>query len=478
MISKLHIFLLLIFITYSHNVDVKLDDDVYVLTDGNFKEFVRENTSVFVKYYAPWCGHCKKLAPEYHEIAKYFNDNKNVKIAKVDCTENQELCKSNGVSGYPTLFYYEGNYRGVKFSGERSKNGIISYIKSKLEPSKELPTVHDVVQLINSLSDEQKAFVFVGTKGFENYIAQIKTEPSISFYHIKESNSFKEKDGSLISFGSNGYKNVLEPELLLSNFPFFIKSELSLPVTYMNNIIYQKLLREKSPALILIFDEANKERIIKLGRDFSKGINKEIMVILVPHNSSIQEDIYVINIYRLVVTKAPFAAIIEADNRRKKYYYKEAELNLEGLFTLFTNWKEKKIEFDYLSEDIPTKQGDVYTLVAHTFDKIVNDKEKDVVVFFSSPHCGHCKKVEPIYEELARHYKDDPNIIISKINCKENELEFIIGSFPTFYIYPGQSSNSIFYKENERTVKALSNFVEENRFYKNEKKKINKKDDL
>jgi len=73
---------------------------------------------VLVKYYAPWCGHCKALAPTWDELAKDTADIEDLVIAKFDATAN-EVAGLN-IRGYPTLkFYPKGNKDGVDYSGDR-----------------------------------------------------------------------------------------------------------------------------------------------------------------------------------------------------------------------------------------------------------------------------------------------------------------------------------------------------------------------
>ncbi|KAG9156698.1 hypothetical protein Leryth_006661 [Lithospermum erythrorhizon] len=87
-------------------LSLALGDDVVVLTQDNFDKEVGQDRGALVEFYAPWCGHCKKLAPEYEKLAASFKKAKSVLIGKVDCDEHKDLCQKYGVSGYPTIQWF------------------------------------------------------------------------------------------------------------------------------------------------------------------------------------------------------------------------------------------------------------------------------------------------------------------------------------------------------------------------------------
>ena len=74
------------------------------LTPSNFDSKVKNSDGVWiVEFYAPWCGHCRNLAPEYQKAAKALKGA--VGVGAVDCDQeaNKQLCGQYGVQGFPTL---------------------------------------------------------------------------------------------------------------------------------------------------------------------------------------------------------------------------------------------------------------------------------------------------------------------------------------------------------------------------------------
>merc|ERR1711916_224927 len=105
--------------------------DGQILTSSNFDSIVDGSKHVFVEFYAPWCGHCKNLAPTYDELGAKFKDDAEVVIAKMDATANEIDVPGVEVSGFPTLYFLPGNDKKSpkKYDGGRDLDGFMSYIK-------------------------------------------------------------------------------------------------------------------------------------------------------------------------------------------------------------------------------------------------------------------------------------------------------------------------------------------------------------
>jgi protein disulfide-isomerase-like protein len=82
-----------------------------LLNHANFADMTKGKT-VFLKAYAPWCGHCQELAPEWKRMALHWEGNPKVLVASIDCTAEEEFCLSLAVEAFPTILYGDASAEG------------------------------------------------------------------------------------------------------------------------------------------------------------------------------------------------------------------------------------------------------------------------------------------------------------------------------------------------------------------------------
>jgi protein disulfide-isomerase A1 len=118
---------------------------VKVLVSSNFDEVALDKTKdVLVEFYAPWCSHCKQLAPIFDQLAEKFKDTESVVIAKMDATVNE--LEHTKIQSFPTLkMYKKGDNAVVDFNGERTLEGLSKFVESGgLEDAAGVPDVEEV----------------------------------------------------------------------------------------------------------------------------------------------------------------------------------------------------------------------------------------------------------------------------------------------------------------------------------------------
>eukprot|EP00929_Paragymnodinium_shiwhaense_P074623 TRINITY_DN381_c0_g1_i1.p1 TRINITY_DN381_c0_g1~~TRINITY_DN381_c0_g1_i1.p1 ORF type:complete len:370 (-),score=95.51 TRINITY_DN381_c0_g1_i1:44-1153(-) len=111
-----------------------MDDSthVVVLTRDTFTDYLAQNSRTMVEFYAPWCGHCKKLAPEYEKVAAQFDGRAG--FAAVDATKEEQLSRVFKVTGYPALKWFVHG-RPFDYEGPRTASDISSWVEERLTPA-------------------------------------------------------------------------------------------------------------------------------------------------------------------------------------------------------------------------------------------------------------------------------------------------------------------------------------------------------
>jgi len=111
------------------------------LTDSTFNKVVLdEEKDVLVEFYAPWCGHCKSLAPVWESVAKTFANDKDVVVAKIDAEAETTVAQNYGISSYPQLkFFPKGSKKEpVNYEKGRTEKDFIDFLNENAGTSRVL----------------------------------------------------------------------------------------------------------------------------------------------------------------------------------------------------------------------------------------------------------------------------------------------------------------------------------------------------
>ncbi|AQK69417.1 Protein disulfide-isomerase like 2-1 [Zea mays] len=140
-----------------------IPSSVVVLTSETFDSIVLD------EFYAPWCGHCKHLAPIYEKLASVFKQDDSVVIANLDADKHTDLAKKYGVSSFPTLkFFPKGNKAGEDYDGGRDLDDFVKFINEKCGTSRDpkghltsearlVPSLNPLVkEFLNAVDDKRK----------------------------------------------------------------------------------------------------------------------------------------------------------------------------------------------------------------------------------------------------------------------------------------------------------------------------------
>ncbi|THG08840.1 hypothetical protein TEA_017866 [Camellia sinensis var. sinensis] len=203
-------------------------DDVVVLTEENFEKEIGQDRGALVEFYAPWCGHCKKLAPEYEKLGASFKKAKSVLIGKVDCDEHKSVCSKYGVSGYPTIQWFpKGSLEPKKYEGARTLEALVEFVNSEGGTNVKIAAVPSNVVVLTSDNFDEIVLDDAKDVLVEFYAPWCGHCKNLAPTYEKVATAFKlERDVVIANLDADKYKDLGE-KYGVSGFPtlkFFPKS--------------------------------------------------------------------------------------------------------------------------------------------------------------------------------------------------------------------------------------------------------------
>jgi len=434
--------------------------NVAVLDSESFAPAVAGSDITLVKFYAPWCGHCKKIAPEF-ESASDILEPEGISLAEVDCTldESKAVCSQYGVKGYPTLKVFRGEGEPTDYDGGRDEEGIVKYMRKQTQPAFQVAADAAALKVITDADNTLVAFLSAAEGAdYDTFTTMANAlRNDYNFAIVTDAATIEAEGhaaGSVVF-----YRKFDEPQVTHTG--EFTKDALE---AFLNN--------ESMP----IYGEIGPE-------NYSKYMEKGLPIAwcFVNYPATAEDDAQITAIAAQFKGQLSF---VKLDGERWAQHGKSMGINefpgfaiAEGKknFVYFGDWETEgitahstgvldgTIKPHMKSQEIPEPNDEaVVTLVGKNFEAVAFDNTKDVFVEFYAPWCGHCKSLAPKYEALAEEYSGNANVVIAKVDSTENDTPPEVSGFPTLFLFPAADDTAGIKYEGDRTQEAMSEFITTN----------------
>lgn len=453
----------------SFAAEVTEEKDVAVLTTENFQGFIDSNEFVLVEFYAPWCGHCKALEPEYAKAAGQLKEEgSSIKLAKVDATEESDLSEKFEVRGYPTLKFFKN---GVPrdYSGGRDTKGILAWLEKKTGPAAVTVATSEEYETFKAGKDVHVVgfFTDLESANAKAFLEAADLDDDVTYAVTSSADLIKQlesKDGSIVVFKEfdnkrDNYDGEFSAEAITK---FVAASSLPLVIEFGEDTA-QKIFGGDIKVHNLLFIKKDDENFATVHGEFQKvAAQFKGKCLFVFIDATKEANSRIMEYFGLKDDQLPTMRIITLDGEMKKYKPETDEITEANTLAFVSGFFDGTLKPHLMSEEVPEDwdAAPVKVIVGKNFNDVVLDKSKNVLVEFYAPWCGHCKQLAPIYDELGEKYKDNADVVIAKMDATKNEVEEVkVTSFPTLKYFKKETNEVIDYNGG-RTLEDLSAFID------------------
>ncbi|CAH1241659.1 PDIA5 [Branchiostoma lanceolatum] len=490
----------------------EVPSEVSHLTEDTFSSFIKEHDSVLVMFYAPWCGHCKKMKPAYQEAAEQLlKENPGAKLAAVDATKYAALGTKYEVRGYPTIKYFKNGEMAFQYNKGRTTDDIVAFMK---DPKEEKPPPPE-----KEWSEEPSDVVHLTDATFATY-TQEHSPVLVMFYapwcgHCKRMKPAFEEAATLLktefpaaklaAVDATQYRDVSSkyevrgyPTLLyFKNGQKEFKYQLGRSTQELVKFMKNPQAPPPPPPPEQEWSEVPSEINHLTDQTFDSFVYRHSSVLVMFYapwcgHCKRMKPAYQEAAEQLLKEK-PEAKLAAVD--ATKYKELGQQYGVRGYPTL-KYFKNGKVASDYnkgrakddivafmkspqvappKTEEPPSKEakpaagqedgwetGDVHHLTADSFNTFMQ-QHHSVLVMFYAPWCGHCKKMKPAYLEAAEQLKKEkPEAKLAAVDATQHgdlASNYGVRGYPTLkYFQDGKEAYN--YKKG-RTTSDLVSFMKD-----------------
>ena len=484
----------LLFVTAPLHIRAEEDvdeKDVVVLMDKNFNKTLTKHKYALVEFYAPWCGHCKNQKPAYAQAATQVKKyDESILVAKVDATVETKVAGEFSIRGFPTIKWFVDGKESMDYGSGRTADEIVAWIKKRTGPPSTIVTSSAELKA----AKENQVAMFGYFKSFDDekdkhhaaFESLASKTDDAAFFKLSDASIAKElgissAPGFVVArnypeFGFEAVEGADHPAmkedadktevadrlaafLAAEKLPAFIEfNPTSASRIFGSGIVHQVIAVAPKKKL------APKTDLIKQLTKASSLTRGKVVWVTAALES--EDSAPIINFFGLDKESSDPQIVGFNSQGSKKYALDEGKkITAENLaefgLAVVDGTASKRVKSAPVPKQ-PTEDG-VTVVVGSTFESIVKDPTKDVLLEVYAPWCGHCKSLAPTYAKLAKRFSKIPSVVIAKMDGTENEVpELDVQGYPTIIFFPAEDNASQVPYQGSRDLKGFTKFIKEN----------------
>ncbi|CAB4064080.1 PDIA1 [Lepeophtheirus salmonis] len=432
----LGVFLVCLAATCYGEDEITQDEGVLVLTTKNFDSAIEKHDFMLVEFYAPWCGHCKALAPEFAKAA-------GCSVTESLWSTTEEELQTRSLPGWRRRM----DPRGA---------ATLKTVEEVKDATKDVKVA--VLGLFKDVeSDAAKAYLDAALSMDDETFLISSQDAVFAEYEIKGDSAV-----ILLKKFDEG-RNDKTDDFTAESISAFISTNALPSVIEFNHDSAQKIFSGEIKNHILFFMSGKSEafdQTVKMVNPIAKDHKGKMLFVTIDTDE--EDHKRILEFFGVKEDELPTMRLIKLEEDMSKFRPDNLEITESNIRAFIKSFFDGTLKQHLLSEEVPKDwdKEDVKVLVGKNFEEVAMNKDKNVLVEFYAPWCGHCKQLVPIWEELGKNFADKEDIVIAKMDSTTNELESIkVTGFPTIKLFK-KGSNEVVNYNGERTLEGFTKFLE------------------